>query len=98
MFFCFMHTFSQSLRISFADPAFGLEVKFESSDELSNECIGEIHTDATIRYSLRSYHGGRKFESSKELSNDCIGVESATDATICRSLRSRQEVKFETKR
>ncbi len=36
-----------------------------------------------------------KFESSKELSNDCIGVESATDATICRSLRSRQEVKNE---
>ncbi len=34
--------------------------KFESSDELSNECIGETHTDASIRYSVYSYHTGHK--------------------------------------
>ena len=35
------------------------EEKFDSSDGLSNDCIGEIHTDASDRYSLRSHHGGQ---------------------------------------
>ena len=45
--------------------------QLESSDELSNVCIGEIHTGATerrnsllllIRYSLRAYHEGQQYD------------------------------------
>lgn len=38
--------------------------KFESSEEFSNDSTGEIHTDATVRYSHPSYHGGQKHDRS----------------------------------
>ncbi len=50
--------FVKSLNISFAGLTLAIEVKFENSYELSSDCIDKIHPDATIRYSLRSYHGG----------------------------------------